>query len=299
MATPKLNRFYSQIYPYIKMLRLPHQFSTAVVILFAALDIHYLHFVNLSILIFGLTCLSIMMFLVNEYYDSLDTDKYSTRERVLTKVPVSPKVVGFLWFVFALLGALPLLYFHLYWQLALLLFVGTFYTAPPLRFKARFPWDILSLSPWVIISYSIPFTLSNLPISRILDIPFYTLFLVLLLSEMIHFITDIEPDSKAGLKNTATALSPNTLLRLAKLSLIGATMCLAMLIYRHSNWWYYPLILILPYIGYALGRLREVMYEPNRGIATLNTAYNRAMKIGNYLVLYEFLVFVFLLTTHL
>ncbi len=280
--------------PYIKMLRLNHQPGIVVAFLFGSIDASFFPLIPLIKIGIGLLAWSISIFFINDFFDKGDTDKFSFRDRILKNSHVSPQIVWVIWFLLTAISAGLLFQYHLYWQFFILLFTGNFYSIPPLRFKAYFPWDLIAISSWLVVGYSIPFTLQGIPLAQTFTIPFFVLALVLGTSEFIHFLVDIQADTKGGLHNTAVALAPNTLLRIAKVSLISAAICLCYLIWNRSNWWYYPLIPIIPYIGYALGRVREVMYKPDDGIKTLNTAYNRGVRIGNFLVVYQVIIIAYL-----
>lgn len=272
----------------LKILRLGDHPSILIYFLAGSLDSGFLNFQKILVILFGLFCLSISAFVINEYIDSFDTDKFSLRDPKNGDVKsiFSRRGILLLWLIFASLGCGVLLFYQLFWQAALIIIPITLYSLPPLRFKARFLLDIAALVlSFMIAPYSIGFALQNKPIVEMFQFPFFAFTLALAPAEAIHFLVDIGADEKAGLRSTAVVLGRKNLIRLSKIFLISGALVLSILIYQHSHWWYYPLILALPYVGYAVGRLREVVYDPSGHEKTFHTAYHRGIRIGNVLVI--------------
>lgn len=279
--------------PYIKMLRIKQQTILTIIFLLGALDAGLFRISAVIEIFLSLLILGLASFFLNDYFDSKDTDQFSYRERV-KQAAVSPKIVLIIWLIFTIIGSAIMLYHGLIWQLIILEFIGIFYNAPPFRFKAYFPWDIVSLFVQTFVIYEISFSMVGLPWTAAINSAFITLSIFLAIGEFILLIMDREADQKANLKNSAVVIGYKWLIRLGKVTCIGAVVGFCYLIYTRSFWWYYPLILAIPYFGYAVGRLREAVYLPEKqSHSTLNISFTRAVTAMGLIALYLTFVFIF------
>ena len=279
--------------PYIKMLRIKQQTILTIIFFLGALDAGLFNISAVLEIFISLIILGVSSFLLNDYFDAKDTDQFSYRERIKSAA-VSPKIVFIIWLILTIAGSAILLSHGLFWQLAILEFVGIFYNTPPLRFKAYFPWDILSLFIQSFVIYEISYSLVGLPWTAAINPAFFTLTIFLAIGEFILLIMDREADDKAKLKNSAVAIGYKWLVRLGKITCIGAVIGFSYLIYTRSFWWYYPMILAVPYFGYAVGRLREAVYLPtSQRNSTLNISFTRAVTAMGLIALYLIMVFAF------
>lgn len=278
--------------PYLRMLRLKHQTIGTIVYLLGLLDANYFKSPQVFIIFFGLILISMAGFVINDYFDSYDTDKFSYRDRVKDKI--SGKVVFIIWFLFNLSGAIILTLNGLFWQAAILFVVNTLYSSPPVRFKAHFLWDLVATFIQGAVAYSIGSALAgNGSISALLGVPFVTLTLFMAAGEFILLTMDYGADKAAGLKNTNVTLGYVWLIRISKILLIFSAFSFAVLCYLHQSWWYYPMIAALPYFGYAVGRLREATDTKKDLKSLLNISYTRAMTTMILITGYLIVVFIY------
>lgn len=280
-----------QISIYIKMLRISHQNNIVAPFLFGALDAGYYDIAGLMISGLGLVCSSVGIFMINEYIDSNDTDKFSLREKVLAGNEVNKNVVLGLWTLFSLTGLILLTVKGLLLVGAVMIVLGNLYSIPPVRFKAYYPWDILSMSVvYILIPYFIPFSLKNLPLSSGVGVPLLAFVFFYGICEGIHFLGDLEADKKAGLRNTNVILGYKKLLKLLFLMSFVSGFLIILMVYRHSNWWYYPLILFNGVLMISFGYARGIVYDLEKIQARFSYAIKTGLKFGNYLVIYQVIV---------
>ncbi|KKU91039.1 MAG: hypothetical protein UY21_C0013G0022 [Microgenomates group bacterium GW2011_GWA1_48_10] len=278
--------------PYIKMMRLKDQTIGMIVFTLGLLDARYFNLTAILQVFIGLLSLAIACFIINDFVDSKDADQHSYRSRIKNG-EISIKIVIIIWSILTIIGSIILFTYGLFWQWAVLVFLNTFYSLPPLRFKARFFLDIFSLFLVALITYSIPFTLNHRPFLSVFNPAFLTLALFFSVGEFILLIMDFESDQKGGLKNTGVVLGYTWLIRLAKIALITSAVGFAYLAYTHQYWWYYPMIIAIPYFGYAVGRLREAVYLPeNVARPTLNISFTRAITTMALITFYLLAAFV-------
>ncbi len=278
--------------PYLRMLRLKHQTIGTIIYVLGLLDANYFKSPQIFIIFSGLILISMAGFVINDYFDAKDTDKFSYRDRVKDKI--SGKVILIIWFLFNLLGAVILSVNGLFWHAALLVVVNTLYSTPPIRFKARLLWDLVATFLQGAVAYSIGSALAgNGSLPSLLSVPFITLVLFMAAGEFILLTMDYEADKAAGLKNTNVFLGYIWLIRISKILLILSAFSFAVLCYLHLSWWYYPLIAALPYFGYAVGRLREATETKKDLKYLLNISYTRAMTTMILITGYLLLVFLY------
>lgn len=279
--------------PYIKMLRIKHQTIGVIIFILGLLDANYFQTPQIFIAFAGLAFSSMAGFMINDYYDAHDTDKFSYRKRAAIENVVSAKVVLIIWLIFNLLSLLLLASIGLLTQGVVFFIVNTTYSAPPLRFKARVFWDLAITLVQVGVGYSIGSVLAgDGTISAIFSLQFLAVILFLGAGEFILLIMDCEADKKAGLKNTGAVLGYTWLIRISKVTLLLSAATFAILCYLQESWWYYPLIIALPYFGYAVGRLREAIDAKKDLKSLLNMSYTRAMT--TMVLISTYLVFVFI-----
>ncbi len=152
------NKVIDRIKLYLKMMRLTHQSTAIVALFFGSLDAH---FYNLTVIIpvaVGFFFVSVSSFVINEFIDAKDTDKFSKRDRPLASITVSKKLTFLIWATTGVTGTIILFYYGLYWQAVLSLLAGLAYSIPPIRLKARFPYDQLTVFFYLIF---VPYSLDD------------------------------------------------------------------------------------------------------------------------------------------
>lgn len=291
---------WQKIKPYILAMRLQHQNPVLVALLAGSLDAHYYNLPVLALVGLAALGMSIGIYLINEYVDAKDTDIFQLRNKVLTRHHLNPKTLTAVYLALTLPGLAVFLFFGLIWQAFAIVIIGAFYSLPPLRFKAHFPWDLISQGICFLIgTYSIPFQFTHQSLYAVFTVPLISLMFFLTTAQLIHLIIDYQADKAAHLNNTGVVLGPNNLLRLAKALLLSSVFGFAYLLYKNSHFWYYPLVIVAPYVGWSLGRLREVVfynkdYNPKPIDNPLLTTYERAIRMGNFLVIYFLIILVYL-----
>jgi len=167
-------------------------------------------FHDLSFILFGLFFLvvaNIFLYGVNDYFDK-DTDAFNekkgNKEHLLKRVE-EKKLRIILWVIFGIFVSL-IIYSSSYSIkiiLSVFLFLAYFYSAPPLRFKARpfldFSSNMLYALPGIIGYFQ---TMQKLPSLLVCSALFFWTSAMHLFSA----IPDIESDKKASLKTTAVLL---------------------------------------------------------------------------------------------
>lgn len=276
------------------MLRLPQQSTAIVVFLFSALDVGITNFSQIFWVGIGLLFWSISLFLANDYYDSFDTDKHSVRERAGTQTIINPNIVFFLWTTFTVTSGYLLISFGLIWHFLILVITGYAYDCPPIRGKAKFPLDFLILLIQFITTYSISWFLINAPLTSFPIPQFLALFCFLAVAEGVHLIADREPDRLAGLKNMAVFFSYKQLVQICNFFLLVSTLSLFYLAYKHSSWWYYILIPFIPYVAHLIGYARGARDDLIKIESRFNKAYHIAVSLGNYVVIYQIGIFLWI-----
>lgn len=282
--------------PYFRILRVKEQSTALVALFFGALDASHLDLANLLIIAAGFFTLSVSSFIINEYIDAKDTDKYSARVRSLTHQPVVGRIVFIFWIFFVLLGSAVLFWYQLYWQALATVVLGTAYSLPPVRLKAKFAFDMLCIYLYlIVIPYSIGFSLNGLPFDAMIQIPFIALSLFLGTAEGVHLLGDLEADRKGGLNNTPVVLGYQNLIKTVIILAFGATFGFMYLLYQHTHWWYYPLIFFSLLAILALGYARGNLYNVHKLVARFSWATKKAVSFGNYVFVYQ-IVIIYLLS---
>jgi 4-hydroxybenzoate polyprenyltransferase len=283
---------------YYKMLRLDQQATILVCFLFGVIDAKFFHLPTIFWLSVGLLFHSISIFFLNDYIDAMDTDKHSLEDRPATKTKISLNPTIVIWFALILIGSLPLLYYGLFWQLAILIVLGFLYNFPPFRLKAKFPHDSFCVyTHFVLIPYSIPFAMNNLPFTEVFSIPFISLTLFIAVAQGIHYLADLKADKEAGLANTPVVLGYSNLLKVVIYASFGSFLGFIYLVHHHSHWWYYPLIPFNILAVLALGYARGNIYNQEKLTARFTWSKKTAINFSTYLLIYEIIV-IYLLANH-
>ncbi len=264
---------------FIGIMRIPEQVIYIVPYLFGILASNFRDYQTIFYVGLGLVFLGISAFMVNEYIDSFDTDSENDRN----KAPLDFKkyklpILGIATF-FGIMGGLIFIYYELFVALILLLIFGFLYSIPPVRFKGRFPWDMVAnLIAAGFVPYSLGFNLNNLPYDVMLTSGFIVLACLGFCFQGIHELADAEADKKAGLNTWATVLGYHNFLRiLDKVAILGL-LAFAYMVYRHESWWLYPTIIILAYQLLVIGYARAAIYQPD--LKRLHSIGKRSFPIG-------------------
>lgn len=274
----------------LKVLRLPEQTVSLVPFLFGVLDTGLSNYQTMFFVGLGLLLLSISFFIINEYVDSFDTDTGNTRKDHTFNFFNNRTIILILYGLFTLSGALIFIYYHLYLPLIVLLFFGNFYSIPPLRFKARFPWDMIApMISWGVIPYSLAFSLTGLPLEAMVSVASVSFALFGIPMQGIHYLADAEYDKKAGINNFCTVMGYRNFLRLIDKIAIGGLLGLTYLVYRHERWWYYPVIIACIYELLIIGYARAAIYHPTleklQSIA--NRSYAKGILVFGFILIFQ------------
>lgn len=274
---------------FFKILRLPEQTIAIVPFLFGALDSHFYDLRTLSVLGFGLLLLSISFFVINEYVDSFDTDQSNVRKENSFNFIANRNLILGLFTILTITGSVIFIGFGLYLPLIIILFFGNFYSAPPLRFKGRFPWDMIAMMITWGIPYSLTFSLQGLSYASMLNVGSISFALFGVPMQGIHYLADAETDEKAGISNFCTVMGYRNFLRLIDKISIGGLLGFIYLVYRREQWWYYPVILASVYELLVIGYARAAIYFPNfsklQSIA--NRSYAKGIKVFILIVIFQ------------
>lgn len=290
-----LTELIKNLRPYIAIMRLNEQASALSALLFGALDAKFTNLPVILALTVGLYFISVASFVINEYVDARDTDKYSPRVRALVHKTVAPKFVFLLWLMTSAIGMTIFFYFGLYWQAVVSVVAGTLYSLPPIRLKARFPWDQLTVMFYLIfIPYSLGFSLQKLPFDQMITLPFITLLFFLGAAQGFHLLSDLKADKDSGLSNTPAILGYKTLMKIIIVFSFLALFGLLYLLYHHTHPWYYPLIFFTALSLLALGYARGNVYDEKKLITRLTWSTKTAISLGNWFVIYQIIYIYFL-----
>ncbi len=231
---------------YFNMLRLPQQLM-AIPLLFGLLDSGIKLSTHPQVLfwIAGWFVSSIVAFFYNDYVDSFDTDQHSPDRRASKGKKINPRVV------YSIIVILSLVSCILYLESGLLGFIlglstwliMMIYSFPSVRLKKKKYFDILDQAiAWLVIPYFMPFVLSGQAYSLSVLVSFVFLTLFLTAAAAIAPVLDISADAIAGIANTTVSWGYDKSIRAAsRLFLIAFTLCLIM-IYNHTNWWYWLML---------------------------------------------------------
>lgn len=273
----------------IKIFRIPEQTIAIVPFLFGALDSHFYNLTTLLILGIGLFLLSVSFFVINEYVDSFDTDQSNIRKEKTFNFLKNKKLIFGIYAILTIVGSAIFIYYKLYLPLLLILFFGNFYSVPPLRFKSRFPWDMIApMIAWGV-PYSLAYSLQGLPYNAMLNVGSISFALFGIPMQGIHYLADAESDKKAGISNFCTVMGYRNFLRLIDKIAIGGLLGFVYLVYRNEQWWYYPVILASIYELLIIGYARAAIYFPSfsklQSIA--NRSYAKGIKVFLLIVIFQ------------
>lgn len=264
---------------FFSIFRIPEQTIYLVPYFFGILASGYRDLDVVFTVALGLFLLGLAAFITNEYVDSFDTDKVNTRNKAPLDFQKYKKIILLIFLALTLGGSTIFIYYQLYIPLFLLYLFGFFYSFPPLRFKGRFPWDMIApIISAGLAPYSIGFSLSHLPYEAMLSTGFIVLGCMGFCFQGIHELADAESDKKGGLTTWATVLGYHNYLRVIDKVAILGVLAFGYMVYRHENWWLYPTIIILVYQLLVIGYARAAIYQP--GLERLHSIGKRAFPIG-------------------
>lgn len=271
------------------MLRLPQQSIALVPFILGALDANYLKLETLVCVGAGLLCLSIGSFVINEYVDSFDTDATNARKEKLFDFKNYRKSVLTIFILLNVLGSLIFIKYGLIIPLIAYLFVSFFYSVPPLRFKAHFPWDMIApIIAWGAIPYSLAYSLNGLPYGSMIHVASLSMAFFGIPMQGIHYLADAEDDKKAGITNWCIVLGYKNFLRVIDKCAILGLLGFVYLVYRRESWWYYPVILASIYelliIGYARASIYFPSFEKLHSIAT--RSYKKGVQVFGLILIW-------------
>lgn len=167
---------------------------------FPTKDIILFFFVGILFLAFG--------FSVNDCFDTKE-DEYKAEKRQIVKRELSLKKslvfsisLGLLGLALSAILGLKVFLFSLF-----SLLIGFFYSAPPLRFKSRPIFDIISHGLFAgALIFIFPLIVFRAEIKLIHYFIIFSIFYFSILAELRNHLEDYETDKKAGLKTTVCAL---------------------------------------------------------------------------------------------
>lgn len=247
---------------YFKIMRLPHQLFCLVPLLLGILDSsNKLTSPTLLFFFAGFLLASTAGFVINEYIDSFDTDKFSADTRSSKDGKLNRNIV------LTLLIGLTLLSFFFFWLSGLTGFlIGLaiyalmqIYSLPKIRLKNSKYFDVLDqIVAWGILPYLAPFFITGSPIAWL---PLVFMLLFLTGASAIAPIIDISGDKQGGLVNTTVFWGYKKSLTLCFFSLYSSFIICLFFIYTHQYPWYWlmlpPGMLALGAVGYARGNVNR------------------------------------------
>jgi len=268
-----------EIKKFLKVFRLPEQTIGIVPFFFGALDANYRNWNVLLPLGLGVFLISVSFFVINEYVDSFDTDKNNPRKTGSINFLQNRNLILGLYLLLTISGSILFIIHGQFFPLILCLFFGNFYSAPPLRLKGRFPWDMIApLIAWGFVPYSMPFSLTHLSYESVLSVASLSLVMFGIPMQGIHFLADAESDKEAGIQNSCVVLGYRNFLRVIDKFAIAGLIGFTYLIYKHERWWYYPVILASIYELLVIGYARAAIYQP--GLLRLQSIATRSYGKG-------------------
>lgn len=152
---------------------------------------------------------NLLIYGVNDIYDQ-DTDALNARKGSIEGARIEPREVRFIAWSVAAVNAPFLLYFAIALPMlavaAILLYIGVFvfYSAPPLRFKARPFLDSLSNAAYALPLVIVPAALDEPPLwAAVLGLMAWSV-----AKHAFDAVQDIVEDGDAGITTTAVRLGP-------------------------------------------------------------------------------------------
>jgi lycopene elongase/hydratase (dihydrobisanhydrobacterioruberin-forming) len=207
-------------------------------------DFNTLFFVMLAFFTFPA---NFFIYGINDYFD-WETDKLNPKKKTKEYLlkPENKKFLKYLLLIPVLLGLiLSLLKPNIFYFMALFLLIGGYYSAPPIRFKARPYLDSISNLFYVIPGFMGYYQVTgNLP-------NIYIMLAAMIWSITMHLysaVPDIAPDKKAKIKTTAIIFGrKNTLIICAIMWLISALLITKFSLVLAIIGLIYPLIALLSF----------------------------------------------------
>ncbi|OGK19410.1 hypothetical protein A2866_01725 [Candidatus Roizmanbacteria bacterium RIFCSPHIGHO2_01_FULL_39_8] len=229
--------------------------------------------------------------MVNELVDREDTDKYSWNPVHIGKnTRLNMKIVGFLFFLFTILGLLFSYLAGFFWWGILLWIIGIMYSLKPVRLKARFGLDILAqISCAIFIPFLAPIsTLGNLRNTLV-----FTLILSLMLWSVVfpYQLADYEADVRAGLKSTHVVLGMKNSLIFGFFLVVGSVSSYVMLRFFNYSW---SIFLVLLAIFSAAMYLHWYRMKSQKKQQESMQSYVRIVKPLSQILPFYFLVWMFI-----
>ncbi len=202
-----------------------------------------------------------LLYGVNDYYD-IETDALNakkSKKEVRVEKESQRKIIRFMLFIviFLFLGVV-LFQENQHLQITLLsfIFLSLFYSAPPIRFKARPFFDSMSN-----ILYILPGVFGYMYLSG-LDPSFIDILMFGLWASAMHLfsaIPDIEPDTRADVRTSAVLLGREYALMVCSFLWL---LFVALVWYRHSAIFLYTFFLIMyPIIPALILRKKEIRID--------------------------------------
>jgi 4-hydroxybenzoate polyprenyltransferase len=230
---------------WLKVFRLKEILPGAAPFFLAVLDTNvWPNWGQFLILVGGFYLLFISSFLINEYVDSFDTDKFNAeRGKAITKHAVSRKFTLAAFFTASFFSTLLLFLLGQLWVALIGLTLLTLYSAKPVRLKARPFLDLAAVTiGFVLLPYLSYHLLVGQNITGItaLTLAFFSLGFVAI--DLVAEGADFWADKRASLKTTAVLLGEyKNLLAIQFLSLTSAFLGILTIILT-GHWWYFYVV---------------------------------------------------------
>lgn len=267
------------IQKFLMALRITEQTIYLTPYFFGILASGYRQHTNIYIVALGLAALGLAAFITNEYVDSFDTDKENKRKSAPMDFSQNKLPITIIFILLTIAGSIIFIFYGLIFQLLLLYLFGFFYSFPPLRFKGRFPWDIIAPSiSCGLVPYSIGFAFVGSSYGAMLTAAFAVLICAYFCFQGIHEVIDLEADKRGGLTTWATVLGYRSYLRILEMVAILGLLISGYMLYKHESWWLYPVVVVLIYQVLVIGYIRAAVYQP--GLERLHKLGKRAFKLG-------------------
>lgn len=190
---------------YLRLLRLQDQYLQIGAVLCAGIFNHLKDW-RIFEWALAMTLFSFTAFIVNEFTDREDTDKYSwNRDHIQSGETFDLKIVVAMFTTFSLVGLYFSYQLHLFWLGLACYLTGVLYSLKPIRFKSRFVLDILAQG---FVFFVIPFLGPAVLSGRLTSAWLLTFVLFCLIwSESYPYqLADFQADVRAKLRGTHVIL---------------------------------------------------------------------------------------------
>lgn len=190
---------------YLRLLRLQDQYLQIVSVLGGGIFNH-LKDGRLFEWALATTLFSFTAFIVNEFTDRENTDKYSwNKDHILSGETFDPKIVIFMFVLFSLLGLYFSFRLHLFWLGLISYAVGILYSLKPARLKGRFILDILAqVLIWLVVPFLGPAILSGR--LELVPLLIFVMFCFSWAEGYPYQLADFQADAAAKLRGTHVVL---------------------------------------------------------------------------------------------